>query len=256
MSGYFLKPIVKTLMLKGQAGQSIKEIKKTSTSGLVDTYTITLTDGTKKSFNVSNGKGIKSIAKTSTNGLVDTYTTTYNDGTTSTFTVKNGAKGDTGNIENLLDRTYPVGSIYMSVNSTDPSTLFGGTWERLKGRFLIGAGIISDINSNGEYGDLGHGDPDFAGGETGGEYWHQLTIDEMPEHNHDTNDFALVVNKNAVAIKATMGAQGVGGVSTNIVPNTLATKNEDGNRTGFTGGDNKHSNMPPYLAVYMWKRTA
>lgn len=51
LSEYFLKPIVKTLMLKGQEGQSIKEIKKTSTSGLVDTYTITLTDGTTSTYN-------------------------------------------------------------------------------------------------------------------------------------------------------------------------------------------------------------
>lgn len=66
MSGYFIKPIVKTLMLKGQEGQSIKEIKKTGTSGIVDTYTITLTDGT-----------------------------------TSTFTVTNGAKGDPGDITDI-----------------------------------------------------------------------------------------------------------------------------------------------------------
>lgn len=76
--------------VKGQDGQSISEIKKTSTSGLTDTYEISLTDGTKKSFTVTNGKGIKSIAKTSTSGLTDTYTITYNDDTTSTFTVKNG----------------------------------------------------------------------------------------------------------------------------------------------------------------------
>ena len=76
--------------VKGQDGQSIKEIKKTSTSGLVDTYTITLTDGTKSTFTVTNGKGIESITKTSTSGLTDTYTITYNDDTTSTFTVKNG----------------------------------------------------------------------------------------------------------------------------------------------------------------------
>lgn len=257
MSGYFIKPIVKTLMLKGQKGQSIEGIKKTSTSGLTDTYEITLTDGAKKSFTVSNGKGIISIAKTSTIGLLDTYTITYNDGTTSTFSVKNGKKGDTGSIENLLDRTYPVGSIYMSVNSTEPSTLFGGTWERLKGRFLIGAGTNTEINTNEEYGNLGHGDPTFAGGETGGEYWHQLTTSEMPEHHHDTNDYAVVVNKNAVRISTNMGAQCLNGESyTNIVPNIKATKNEDGNATGDTGGGNKHSNMPPYLAVYMWKRTA
>lgn len=51
MSEYFIKPIVKTLMLKGQEGQSIKEITKTNTSGLVDTYTITLTDGTTSTYN-------------------------------------------------------------------------------------------------------------------------------------------------------------------------------------------------------------
>ena len=60
MSEYFRKPIVKTLMLKGQEGQSIKGIKKTSTSGLTDTYTITLTDGTTSTFTVTNGaKGDK-----------------------------------------------------------------------------------------------------------------------------------------------------------------------------------------------------
>mgnify|MGYP000000512002 FL=1 len=254
MSGYFIKPIVKTLMLKGQKGQSIEGIKKTSTSGLTDTYEITLTDGTKKTFNVSNGKGIISIAKTSTIGLLDTYTITYNDRTTSTFSVKNG---ETGSIENLLDRTYPIGSIYMSVNSTEPSTLFGGTWERLKGRFLIGAGTNTEANSNGEYGDLGRGDPNFAGGETGGQYYHQLTIDEMPEHHHDTNDYTLVVNKNAVQIKSNMGAKPVIDEEyTNIIPNIKATKNEDGNATGDAGRGKKHSNMPPYLAVFMWKRTA
>lgn len=251
MSRYFIKPIVKTLMLKGQAGQSIKEIKKISTSGLTDTYEISLTDGTKKTFSVSNGKGIKSIAKTSTIGLLDIYTITYNDETTSTFNVKNG------DIANLLDRTYPVGSIYMSVNSTEPSTLFGGTWERLNGRFLIGAGTNTEANSNGEYGDIGRGDPTFAGGETGGQYYHQLTIDEMPEHHHDTNDYTLVVNKNAVQIKTNMGAKTVINEEyTNIIPNIKATKNEDGNATVDTGGDGKHNNMPPYLAVYMWKRTA
>lgn len=96
MSEYFRKPIVKTLMLKGQEGQSIKAIKKTSTSGLVDTYTITLTDGTTSTFTVTNGKEISSIDKTGTSGLVDTYTIQFNDGTKFTFTVANGAKGDKG----------------------------------------------------------------------------------------------------------------------------------------------------------------
>lgn len=74
----------------------ISSIVKQSTSGLTDTYRITLADTTTFDFNVSNGKGIATIAKVSTSGLVDTYRITYNDSSTSTFTVTNGAKGDKG----------------------------------------------------------------------------------------------------------------------------------------------------------------
>lgn len=156
-----------------------------------------------------------------------------------------------------INAVYPIGSIYMSVNSTEPSTLFGGTWERLKGRFLIGAGTIADTNSNASFGSLGAEEPDFASGETGGQYYHKLNIDEIPEHHHDTNDFALVVNKDAVHIKTNMGAKPlIHEELSNIIPNIHATKNEDGNATSGTGGGQEHNNMPPYLAVYMWKRTA
>ena len=71
-------------------GKGISGISKTSTSGLVDTYTITYSDGTTTTFTVSNGRGINTISKTSTSGQVDTYTIAYNDNTTSTFTVTNG----------------------------------------------------------------------------------------------------------------------------------------------------------------------
>ena len=81
---------VKMMLVKGIDGKGITTIEKTSTSGLVDTYTITYTDGTKDTFTVTNGKGISSIEKTGTSGLVDTYTITFNDGTTGTFTVTNG----------------------------------------------------------------------------------------------------------------------------------------------------------------------
>lgn len=81
---------VKMMLVKGIDGKGITTIEKTSTSGLVDTYTITYTDGTKDTFTVTNGKSISSIEKTGTSGLVDTYTITFNDGTTGTFTVTNG----------------------------------------------------------------------------------------------------------------------------------------------------------------------
>ena len=75
----------------------IQSIAKLSTSGLVDTYRITLADTTTFDFVVTNGRSITGISKTSTSGLVDTYTISYNNGTTSTFTVTNGEKGDKGN---------------------------------------------------------------------------------------------------------------------------------------------------------------
>lgn len=74
----------------------IRSVAKKSTSGLVDTYRITLSDETTFDFEVTNGRGIKSIAKKSTSGLTDTYTITYTDSSTSTFQIKNGAKGDKG----------------------------------------------------------------------------------------------------------------------------------------------------------------
>ena len=78
----------------------IQSIAKLSSSGLADTYRITLADTTTFDFVVNNGKGITGISKTGTSGLMDTYTISYNNGTTSTFTVTNGAKGDKG------DNTY------------------------------------------------------------------------------------------------------------------------------------------------------
>lgn len=80
--------------IKGETGNGIASITKTSTNVLVDTYTILFTDGTHTTFDVTNGKSIVSIAKTSTSGLVDTYTITFNDTTTTTFTVTNGIDGN------------------------------------------------------------------------------------------------------------------------------------------------------------------
>ena len=81
---------VKVMLVKGDSGSTIVIIEKTGTSGLVDTYTITMSDGSKSTFTVSNGKEIVSVEKTGTSGLVDTYTMTFNDESTETFEVVNG----------------------------------------------------------------------------------------------------------------------------------------------------------------------
>lgn len=74
----------------GIDGVGIESIEKIDTTGLTDTYRISLTNNTYIDYQVINGRGITSITKTDTNENVDTYTITYNDGTTSTFTVTNG----------------------------------------------------------------------------------------------------------------------------------------------------------------------
>ena len=93
---------------KGEVGNGIVSIEKTLSDGLVDTYTITFTDGSTTTFTVTNGEqgiqgdkgevgnGIVSIEKTLSDGLVDTYTITFTDGSTTTFTVTNGEQGDRG----------------------------------------------------------------------------------------------------------------------------------------------------------------
>ena len=96
----------------------IQSIKKLSTSGLADTYRITLADTTTFDFVVTNGRSITGISKTSTSGLVDTYTITYNNGPTSTFTVKNGEKGDKG------DNAY-IWIKYASQKPTETSPSMG-----------------------------------------------------------------------------------------------------------------------------------
>ena len=96
----------------------IQSIAKISTSGLADTYRITLADTTIFDFVVTNGRGITGITKTETSGLSDTYTISYNNGTISTFTVKNGEKGDKG------DNAY-VWIKYASQEPTEASHSMG-----------------------------------------------------------------------------------------------------------------------------------
>lgn len=117
---------------------------------------------------------------------------------------------------------YPVGSIYMSINNTNPSTLFGGTWEQIKDTFLLSAGDT------------------YTAGDTGGEAEHTLTVNEMPVHSHH---FDMRLNATTGGYYAQPPYAGNNGTV-----NERGTKNE--------GGGLAHNNMPPYLTVYMWKRTA
>ena len=71
----------------------------------------------------------------------------------------------------------------MSVNATNPAELFGGTWEQIKGRFLLGVGP-NDANTTDWWGSEPEGRVNAPAGELGGESWHTLTVDQMPSHTH------------------------------------------------------------------------
>lgn len=99
------KPLLKTILLKGESGDSIASLTKVSQVGAIATYRITLTSGDTFDFQVTNGTSIATIEKTATSGLVDTYTITLTDGSTSTFQVTNGQDGAVTNIDTELDPT-------------------------------------------------------------------------------------------------------------------------------------------------------
>ena len=139
---------------------------------------------------------------------------------------------------------YPIGSIYRSVNSTDPSELFGGTWQMLRDVFLMAAG------------------DSYPAGSTGGEAEHALTVDEMPNHTHmirlgSANQSGGYLPNGSKFTSCVMNNYGSGSGAVNGAICDMAgqevsitTINTD------TGGSQPHNNLPPYLAVYTWVRTA
>ena len=129
---------------------------------------------------------------------------------------------------------YPVGSIYISVNSTSPATLFGGTWQELQGRFLLGRNSA------------------HAAGSTGGEETHALTVNEMPTHGHEMPPWMWAVSQ----YFSTGNYNIPGGTTAGNATDYNTGKTLQQQNTASVGGGQAHNNMPPYLAVYMWKRTA
>ena len=124
----------------------------------------------------------------------------------------------------LVDLIYPVGSIYTSTNSTSPATLFGGTWTQLEDRFLLGAGTS------------------YTAGATGGAATVTLTTDQIPGHTH---------------IAAGYRESYAGSGTARNTPVSWNSSSRSGQYTSSsTGGGQAHNNMPPYLVVYMWERTA
>lgn len=156
------------------------------------------------------------------------------------------------NYKEVIDLIYPIGSIYISVNNVNPSTLFGGTWTQLKDKFLIGTG---DTYSNGTTGGASSIKYTPAGtNKNGAVQSHILTIDEIPSHNH-----TLRAKENPSGLGDGYVACAYGYDYKN---SSIAINNAGGGKghthgftqPTFTGTQATLNTMPPYLAVYMWKR--
>ena len=139
------------------------------------------------------------------------------------------------NNKNIFDLIYPVGSIYISVNSTNPEVLFGGTWEQIQGRFLLGMSSSYPMGSTG-------GSKDAV----------------VVAHTHNPANEAgytgFITNSKKAFSIGDMGPQSGSG---RYYPYASAAFDISRNTaTGSTGVSGTDKNMPPYLAVAMWKRTA
>ena len=149
--------------------------------------------------------------------------------------------------QSFLDKIYPVGSIYTNAtDSTNPGTLLGfGTWVQFAaGRMPLGFGQTTDtrgetLNFN-------------VAGSEGGSYKHVLSLGEMPSHDH-------VPNRNQFnTANLFLGRRGDGGGSTGGTDSTVGEVQVNGGYglPQVEGSNQPHQNTPPYIVVYMWKRTA
>lgn len=134
-----------------------------------------------------------------------------------------------GKMSQVLN-AYPVGSIYISINSTNPGELFGGTWEQIQGRFLLGQGS------------------GYSAGTTGGEASHTLSVNELPKNIGHLNALSWASNN--------WMTDGSFSVEQKHKDRTSPGGSDWGDALyTLSGGGSAHNNMPPYLVVYIWKRT-
>ena len=154
------------------------------------------------------------------------------DGLTASTAELNLLTGQTA-LSSVAD-AYPIGSIYMNAsNSANPASLLGfGTWASFgAGRVLVGLDSTqSEFNSIGETG----------GAKTAA---HTLTTAEIPSHTHTIQGRNYNISLHDIA-------------GTVLEPYNTSHGSAQTPTTNSTGGDQPHNNMPPYLATYMWKRTA
>lgn len=150
---------------------------------------------------------------------------------------------DVSNFKSLVDKIYPVGSIYMSINNVNPGDLFCGTWVAWgSGRVPVG------VNSS---------DSSFNTVEkTGGAKTITLTVEQLPSHSHDEK-IAYYSNDLFVRPMASSLSEQDSGTNKILKGDMISRSSETGPlKTGESGSGKSHNNLQPYITCYMWKRTA
>lgn len=143
----------------------------------------------------------------------------------------------------MLNAIYPVGSIYMSVNNVSPASFLGGAWTQLTNRFLVGAGSAYSVNSTG-------------GSST---HTHKYGI-QLSEYYGDislaTTSTGLLSYNSSGAISGVVTSRTSKGNLNAVVNNNATTASKTVSAVHYTTESNTAptSTLPPYLAVYMWKR--
>jgi len=143
------------------------------------------------------------------------------------FDIPRGGHLDTltvRDIHGIANLIYPVGSIYMSVNPTDPAILFGGLWEKIEDRFLLAASSTYPVET------------------TGGDTEHQHT---SPGGFNTANNYLGMSFRHGYEQTSVNGSYAAADVT---------VKEGSGNHKWKLPKTDTVSNMPPYMAVYMWRR--
>lgn len=150
--------------------------------------------------------------------------------------------------KSILNSIYPIGAIYMSVNNVNPGTIFGGTWTQIKDTFLLAAGNT------------------YTAGSTGGKAKVKLSVENLPSHTHtgkthvdgahvhDSTAYGWMIDGIGNARAAV--AEGSSGFGADIRIRNSNSEHQHWFTTDATGSGTDIENMPPYLTVYVWKRTA
>ena len=157
-------------------------------------------------------------------------------------------------INSNFDKVYPVGSIYISTSGTNPSTIYGGTWERYgQGKTLVG---------------LNESEAEFSTvNKIGGEKTHTLSVAEIPSHSHeiifgpDENGSILFNSSDAVGSMWVYEGEYRFAVRKDVTSTSYPSVISKSNiwnypYTANVGGSSAHNNLQPYITVYMWKRVS